>query len=83
MPLVPALCTQCGSKLEIDSSQEAAVYPYCHTPFITEKAINNYNTTNITNIGHLHADVANWMSYKLNCKRQVEIYEKKYSLYTS
>ena len=38
MPLVPALCTQCGSKLEIDSSQEAAVCPYCHTPFVTEKA---------------------------------------------
>ena len=59
MPLVPALCTQCGSKLEIDSSQEAAVCPYCHTPFVTEKAINNYNTTNVTNIGNLHADVVN------------------------
>lgn len=59
MPLVPALCTQCGSKLEIDSSQEAAVCPYCHTPFVTEKAINNYNTTNVTNIENLHADVVN------------------------
>lgn len=59
MPLVPALCTQCGAKLEIDSSQEAAVCPYCHTPFVTEKAINNYNTTNVTNIENLHADVVN------------------------
>ena len=59
MPLVPAICTQCGSKLEIDSSQEVAVCPYCHTPFVTEKAINNYNTTNVTNIGNLHADVVN------------------------
>lgn len=59
MPLVPALCTQCGSKLELDSSQEAAVCPYCHTPFVTEKAINNYNTMNVTNIGNLHADVVN------------------------
>ncbi len=57
MPLVPALCTQCGAQLEVDSSKEAALCPYCHTPFITEKAINNYNTTNVTNIGSLHADV--------------------------
>lgn len=59
MPLVPALCTQCGAKLEIDSSQEAAVCPYCHTPFVTEEAITNYNTTNVTNIGNLHADIVN------------------------
>lgn len=57
MSLVPALCTQCGAQLEVDSSQEAALCPHCHTPFITEKAINNYNTTNVTNIGSLHADV--------------------------
>ncbi len=57
MPLVPALCTQCGGLLEIESTQEAAVCPFCNTPFITEKAINNYNTTNVTNIGNLHADV--------------------------
>ena len=57
MPLIPALCTQCGARLEVDASQEAAVCPYCHTPFITENAINNYNT--ITNIGNLHADVVN------------------------
>lgn len=59
MPFVPALCTQCNARLEIDSSQEAAICPYCNTPFITEKAINNYNTTNITNIDNLHADVVN------------------------
>lgn len=63
MPLVPALCTQCGSALEIDSSKDAAICPCCNTPFVTEKAINNYktvyNTTNITNIGQLRADVVN------------------------
>lgn len=59
MPLVPALCTQCGSRLEIDTSQQVDVCPYCHTPFITEKAINNYNTTNVNNIGNLHAEVVN------------------------
>lgn len=57
MPLVPALCTQCGSRLEIDSSQEATICPFCKTPFVTETAVNNYNTSNVTNIEHLHADV--------------------------
>lgn len=56
MSLVAAKCTQCGAILDVDSSMEAAVCPHCRTPFITEKAINNYNTTNITNIGSIHAD---------------------------
>ena len=59
LPLVPAECTQCGANLDVDSSQEAAVCPYCKTLFITEKAINNYNTTNITNIDTLNAEVVN------------------------
>ena len=40
MPLVPARCTCCGAALTLDPSQEAAVCPYCNTPFIVEKAIN-------------------------------------------
>ena len=65
MPFVPALCTQCGAKLEIDSSKEATICPFCNTPFVTETAINNYNTTNVTNIGNLHADVVNVTDNKL------------------
>ena len=57
MPLIPAKCTKCGSNLEVDPTQETAVCPYCNTAYITEKAINHYNTNNITNIGTLHADV--------------------------
>ena len=62
MPLVPAKCTQCGATLTIDPSQDAAVCPFCNTPFVVEKAINNYNVTNNTTIGkvehveHLHVD---------------------------
>ena len=59
MTLVPAICTQCGSKLEVDPSREAAVCPYCKTPFITQKAINHYSTTNVTNIDRFHAEVVN------------------------
>ena len=46
--LVPAVCTQCGASLEVDPSQEAAVCKYCNTPFIVEKAIQNYNIQHAT-----------------------------------
>lgn len=51
MPLVPAKCTQCGANIEVDSTNEAGICKFCGTPFVTEKAINNY-TTNITNINN-------------------------------
>ena len=40
---VPAVCPKCGGQLEVDPSQEAAVCKYCGTPFIVDKAIQNYN----------------------------------------
>lgn len=42
MPLVKARCTSCDGELQVDSSKDAAVCPYCGTPYIVEKAINNY-----------------------------------------
>lgn len=52
MPLVAAMCTQCGGNIETDDSKEAGICRHCGTPYITEKAINNYNTHihNTTNI---------------------------------
>ena len=44
--LVPAICTQCGASLEVDPTQDAAVCKYCNTPFIVEKAIQNYSIQN-------------------------------------
>ena len=49
--LVPAVCTQCGATLEVDPTQEAAVCRFCNTPFIIEKAINNYNVK-FANVEH-------------------------------
>ena len=46
MPFVQAKCTNCGGILAVDRSHDAAVCPFCQTPFIVEKAINNYNITN-------------------------------------
>ena len=43
---VPAACPKCGGQLEVDPTQEAAVCKYCGTPFIVEKAIQNYNIAN-------------------------------------
>ena len=48
MPLVPAICTQCGAQIEVDNTCEAGICKHCGTAFITEKAINNI-TTNFTN----------------------------------
>ena len=50
MPLVQAKCTNCGASLEVDNARDSAICPYCQTPYVVEKAINNYITTNnITN----------------------------------
>ena len=46
--LVAAVCTQCGAQLEVDPNAEAAVCRFCNTPFIVEKAINNYNVQHAT-----------------------------------
>lgn len=52
MPLSKAQCTNCGGVLEVDSSKDAAICPFCNTPYVIEKAItlfqNNYNNFNIT-----------------------------------
>ncbi|WP_026662257.1 hypothetical protein [Butyrivibrio proteoclasticus] len=41
--IVPASCTQCGGTVEVDPQTDIATCPFCGTPFIVEKAINNYN----------------------------------------
>lgn len=57
MPVVAARCTQCGAELQVDNKQEAAICEYCGTPFIVEKAINNFHITqnfagaNVTIVG--------------------------------
>lgn len=45
MPLVPGICTQCGAVLSVDESKECFICPYCNTPFISEKAIHQFNNT--------------------------------------
>ena len=60
MPLVQAKCTNCGASLQVDGTKDAAICPYCGTPFIVEKAINYYNTTNqiSANVVNIYGDTA-------------------------
>ena len=46
MPLVKAQCTSCGANLEVDESKEAAICPFCNTPYVVEKAINQFQVNN-------------------------------------
>ncbi|MCL1913895.1 MAG: leucine-rich repeat domain-containing protein [Eubacteriaceae bacterium] len=46
MGIVAAKCTQCGAILEVDSDKDAWVCDFCSMPFVTEKAVANYNITN-------------------------------------
>ena len=46
MPFVEAKCTNCGAVLPVDSTRDAWVCGYCGTPFIVEKAIQQFNITN-------------------------------------
>ncbi len=60
MSLVNAKCTNCGASLEIDNSKDAMICPHCNSAFIVEKAINNYNISNVTNVvnnNEIKADV--------------------------
>ncbi len=54
MPLVQAKCTNCGANIEVDNMKDAAICPFCGTPYVVEKAINNFTNTN-----HISAQVVN------------------------
>lgn len=54
MPFVQAKCTNCGANLEVDNSRDAAICPYCHTPYVVEKAINKKFLPNIKKVSLYH-----------------------------
>ena len=68
MPLVAAKCTSCGAVLKVNSDLDAAVCDYCRTPFIIEKAINNYTVNNQISISNSDVHIHNGPSIdeKLN-----------------
>lgn len=80
MPLTKAICTNCGAALEVDKTKDAAICPYCSTPYIVEKAINNYTIncdklTIDTDSIEKELDRADVYLYKLNdSEKALEIY---------
>lgn len=57
--LVKGVCPQCGGQLEVDPAQDAAVCPYCGTPYVVSKAVNNFNVQNahIDHVDHVNVDL--------------------------
>lgn len=57
--LVKGVCPQCGGQLEVDPAQDAAVCPYCGTPYVVSKAVNNYTVQNahIDHVDHVNVDL--------------------------
>lgn len=49
MRFVDAKCPNCGAVLKVDESKEAAICEHCGSAFIIEKAIQQFNITNIIN----------------------------------
>lgn len=75
----PALCTQCGAKLLVDESKEAAICEYCGTPFIVEKAIHNYNISSFGTINIANA-VINQGPSAINYVKRAQQFEKEFNI---
>lgn len=72
MALVAAKCPQCGANLNVDETKDACVCEYCGTPFITEKAINNYNIS-ITNQNNFDGATINVSAIEQNNDNLMEL----------
>jgi len=59
MSFIPAKCTQCGANITVDNTKDAGVCEYCGTAFVTEKAINNYNTYITNNYDGANINIIN------------------------
>lgn len=44
--LIKAQCTNCGATLDVNQNMDAAICPFCNTPYVVEKAVNLYKTEN-------------------------------------
>ena len=64
--IVPALCTQCGAKIEVNPAQDAAICPHCKTAFIVEKAVRNYHLQSIQNMNFEHINTVNFNTTHVN-----------------
>lgn len=70
MPFVKAQCMNCGASLEVDNSKDAAICPACGTPYVVEKAIQQFN---INSVSAIHTDVLNIVDE--SAQREIEAAE--------
>ncbi len=67
--LAPARAARSTSAVPIDPAADAAVCPFCNTPFVVEKAVNYYNarttTGSVGHVEHLHVDDARSVEARL------------------
>ena len=57
--LVPAICTQCSARIEVDASLDAAICKHCGTAYIVEKAIAQYSVQELKNTHIDHIETIN------------------------
>ena len=57
--MAPAICTQCGAKIEVNPSLDASICPYCGTAFVVEKAVKKYVMQGAHNTNVEHIDTVN------------------------
>lgn len=57
MSFVAAKCTQCGANIKVDDTKDAGICEFCGTAYVTEKAINNYNTFITNNYAGAHINI--------------------------
>ena len=69
MGFIAARCTQCGAEIEVDDTKEAGICKYCGTAFITEKAINNYNTYITNNYDGANINIINQDNPDYQCPK--------------
>ena len=68
--IVPAICTNCGASLNVDSSQTAAACPYCNSAYVVEKAIQEYRINVSGNV------IANGATININGKNISNLLER-------
>ena len=49
MAIVSAICTKCGTLIEVDDVNEASICPFCREAFVTEKAIEKFCVNSSSN----------------------------------
>ena len=57
MPFVQGKCENCAGILTVDTSQKAAICPFCGAAYVVQDSINYYNTT--IKVESMHANVVN------------------------